>query len=828
MRIVTLLVVGAWSALAGFAVIAPRAAQAAEPVVRNVDIRGLQIGGRTTLTIDGAELGAAPTLLLNLPGAQIERAEGNSPTKAVFHVQLGGDVVPGLYQFRVATDEGVSAPTVLSVDSLPQVAFAAKIERTPVALHGSVNGSTTLETQFTGKAGEELTIELESQRLGAKLRGVVHLLDGKRQQLAWSWPSRLLGGDARLTAKLPADGVYTIQIHDAEYGPPAPSFFRLKIGAWHRAELAFPPVIERNKTTSIELLGNLPVSKVDVPAGGERAAVAAPWPTGVVASGPRLPVLVSRMVERVEGPPSADVNAIQPADPPTGFPLPLSFSGRLLGADEQDRMRLQVAAGAKIRCEVFAERLGSPLDAVLVLQDEKGAQVARADDGPNTTDAQLEYTVPANVSQVVAVISDAQQRSGPDCIYRFMVTVVTPPPPPTPTQPAAGQGQAQAQAAGGGTAAASGSAATSATQDLDYRLLTTVDRVNVGRGGRAVLPMVVERRGYDGPIRVVVAGAPQGLSFDSVEIPAGADGCLLPVAGQVEPIAGAQTATIVSIAGVVPDGQPISGERRIVEWDAHPLGDSQPWLRSELALSFAAPTKGFQIDWNNLPDDRALLLGGKTTLPVKIVRPEGEATPVRLTFVTAQNVPRVNNNPDPNRSLRLEKPIEIAADKSDGELVVLVPAELSSAAYDVAVIAELLSKDKQKVLATSVTPVRRMKTQYPFELQLAAGSVEQTLDPKAATTVNFMGRVERRGDFTGDVTIAATGQPGGVKIDNVVVKSGASDFTVAVVFPPKFAAGDVGGIKLTASGVPDTARPNPPVRTREIALSIKLAPPPAQ
>lgn len=778
--------VGAASLIAALSALSPDAASAAEPVIRNVDVRGLQVGGRTTLTIDGADFGAAPHLLVNLPGSQVELAAGNSPTRGIFHVQLGADVVPGLYQIRIATNEGVSAPVVVGVDSLVQIPFAAKVERLPAALHGAVNGSATVETQFVGKAGEEVTVELESQRLGAKLRGVVHLLDPSRRQVAWSWPTRTLGGDARLTAKLPADGDYTIQVHDAEYGAPAPSFFRLKIGAWHRAELAFPPVVERGKSTSVELLGNLPVTKVDMTANGERAAVAAPWPAGAAASGPRPTLLVSRWIEHVESSPTPM--------PASAYALPLSYSGRLLTADEQDRVPMTVVAGAKIRCEVFADRLGSPLDAVLVLQDDKGAQVARGDDSPNTSDAQVDYTVPANMTQLVAVVSDAQQRGGPDYIYRLVVTV---------------------------TASPSATSA-DAERELDFRLLTPVDRVNVSRGGRGVLPVTVERRGYDGPIRLVVENGPPGVSFDPVEIPAGAEGCLLPLTGQIEPAADVVAATIAGVVGVVPSGGPLSDERRIVEWDGHPLGDAQPWLRAELAVARASLAQGFQVDWNNLPDDRTLTLGGKTALPIKLVRPEGEATPVRVTFITAQNIPRVNNNPDVNRSLRAEKPVEIAPDKTDGELTVLVPAELSSALYDVAVLAELLSKDKQKVLATSVTPVRRMATSYPFELQLTTTQIEQMLDPKAATTVNVAGRIERRGDFAGDVTISAAGQPGGVKADNVVVKSGTSEFAFVFVFPPKFAAGDVTGVRLTASGVPDMARPNPPVRTREIPLTIKL------
>ena len=49
-----------------------------------------------------------------------------------------------------------------------------------------------------------------------------------------------LRGDTRLEAKLPADGEYRLQFHDLQYAAAAPSHFRLKIGHWSYADLAFP------------------------------------------------------------------------------------------------------------------------------------------------------------------------------------------------------------------------------------------------------------------------------------------------------------------------------------------------------------------------------------------------------------------------------------------------------------------------------------------------------------------------------------------------------------------------------------------------------------
>src|SRR5271165_5760401 len=65
---------------------------AAEPVVRNVNLRGLQVGGTTTLVLDGDDFGPAPRLLLPF-AAQQQLKKGSNDKQATFDVTLGGDAV---------------------------------------------------------------------------------------------------------------------------------------------------------------------------------------------------------------------------------------------------------------------------------------------------------------------------------------------------------------------------------------------------------------------------------------------------------------------------------------------------------------------------------------------------------------------------------------------------------------------------------------------------------------------------------------------------------------------------------------------------------------
>ncbi len=236
--------------------------RAAAPTIRNLDLLGLQIGNSTVLTIDGDNLLPEPKLVLSVPIVkQVVQPKGTA-NRVVIEVTLDKAAIPGLYNLRVGNANGVSAGRIVAVDHLPQRAWEPKVAALPVSLHGTLTGSSKLTTSFTGKAGQTILCEVEAQRLGGKLKPVLHLLDEGGRQVAWSLPNSSLGGDARIAATLPADGLYTVEIHDAQYAAGAPGNFRLKLGAWQYVDAVFPPAVRRGQTATVELIGNTPGQRV--------------------------------------------------------------------------------------------------------------------------------------------------------------------------------------------------------------------------------------------------------------------------------------------------------------------------------------------------------------------------------------------------------------------------------------------------------------------------------------------------------------------------------------------------------------------------------------
>lgn len=837
---------------------ASSSAHGAPPSVRNVNIRGLQIGGTTTLVIDGSDLLPNPRVVMSGPIASQTLRPNATAARVELDVTLDGAIAPGLKNLFLANDGGVSERTVVALDRLPQRPFANMIESLPVALHSSLGGSATLRTTFAGRGGESIILEVESQRLGAKLRPVLHLYDADGRHLGWSLPSATLHGDTRLVATIPTDGQYTVTLNDLQFAAPAPNHFRLKIGQWQYADLAFPAAVQRGTSPALRLIGNVPANQLVAIVGPDTSHRTAAWSDAASASGPTPPVIISDVPEWLEVAAGAS-----PQEIPS---VPSAVNGWLGMTGEEDRYRIKAQPESKLKFELFSARLGAPVDSVLELRRDNGGVLATNDDAPGTTDSTLEFTVPKDVDAIVVVVKDAHGRGGASSIYRLVVTS------PTADPPAA-----------------------------DFQLTIEQDRYNVPQSGRQVVKVRVDRRGYTGPIRVEFDKLPPGVTVDSAEIAANSGGKLFTLTGAADAVS--QYLTSIRGTAIANLPQPVT---RMARGAPDAVDLFQPWLADEVPVSLAS-RGGIAFD-GEIPaaTDTKLVLGGKLTLPVKCVRPVGFDGPVRLTLLTNQNPPQVNNANDPNRTLRPESatPVEIPPDakaqaawdaklaadklladataaqvvaakavadaqtaggtaleaatktkadadarvkdaeqkqlaaneaanaavtaaKNDIGYVLLVPADLPRDPVELAVRAELLSRDKQKVLLTICTPVRPIPVFNPLKLTHAGPpKASAKLDPKTGASLKLTGKIERLEGLTGDVAVSVAGLPAGVAVPRIVVKADQIDYELEVKFPANAAPGEFKDVKLFATGKMVSNAPID-VRSEDIGITIELLPPDA-
>ena len=70
--------------------------------------------------------------------------------------------------------------------------------------------------------------------------------------LTYSQGLPAIAGDARCTATLPADGVYTLEIHDALYRGDGPGFFRLKARRSSLRNVVYPLAVQQGVKSTFE------------------------------------------------------------------------------------------------------------------------------------------------------------------------------------------------------------------------------------------------------------------------------------------------------------------------------------------------------------------------------------------------------------------------------------------------------------------------------------------------------------------------------------------------------------------------------------------------
>jgi hypothetical protein len=448
-------------------------AAAASPAIRDIAPHGAQRGKTFKLVLQGSDLTAGARLETALPAA-ITRltpdAEAKPETSLPFLIELKKDAPIGVYPLRVHTADGLSNLMLFSVGDLPETqekeidapkpgngtAATAEPIGAPLVINGSLPDADVDLFSFQAKAGQKLVFESEANVLASAIDPALEILDAAGKTIAKNDDAAGAGIDARLEVAFPRAGTYFVRIHDSKYSDQAQNFYRLKIGSYSFAEALFPIGGRRGEPVSVELLGgNLaaPVFvKPDTSIGHGFAPVSLPGS----ASLPQL-FLLSDKPEMSE--PSD--RKLQPG---------IVVNGRIAAKGEADRYRLAVKPGEHWLFEVVASSTGaSQLDALVTLSDAAGKKLLSRDDlfGADPT---LPLEVPAGVQEIAVTVEDLLGRGGPAYGYRLEAR----------------------------------------REQADFTLQLSTPFVNVPLGGTAIVGVNINRRGYDGPMRIAIPNLPAG------------------------------------------------------------------------------------------------------------------------------------------------------------------------------------------------------------------------------------------------------------------------------------------------------------------------------
>jgi len=755
----------------------------AAPSIANVSPRGLTIGKPTTLVITGSDLGPDSRLLLPAKVASQTIKGDAKPDRLEVEITLDPATQPGILPIRVANAQGISSPVPVGVDALPQVGFADRLADLPVALHGALGGAQVLQTKLAGTKGQRLVLDVEAQRLGASLKPVVRLYDPRGKQIAWSPPRPALGGDARCEIVLPADAEYTIELHEQLFRANGPGYFRLKVGDLSYADFALPLATQAGGKQALRFAGtNLTAtaehdaSAASIPG---QAVAAIPATANFTGAAPRLAIadhteLVETPAARAGGAPAEAKLQELPA-------APVGISGVLSAQGEEDKYLLTAAPGQKLRFNVIARQIGSPVDGVLSIRNLQGGQLASGDDRPSSSDPMVDFDVPEGVNQLQIALKDLAGAGGPDHVYRIEVIDRTRP---------------------------------------DFTLTLPAPSIIVPAGGTQVVPVQVNRTNYGGPIELSLDGQPSELTLAGNVIPAGATIGLLTLSATE----GASQAVLSRIVGRALES-PVPCAR-IATFGDVPGSRYRPLLREQVGLAISAASP-IGIAWSAGADDK-LILGSKLAAKLSLPRRDGTAGSVRVRLLTTQPMPRKKikeNNQDKevddlDRALRLEGDPVFPADQREVSVNILVPADLPQQPWDLVLAADLLSADGKSTVASIAAPVRRLSTGVPFTIELAGASAAEG-KAGAGETGKLTGKIARSEGFTQPVVVTLEGLPKGYSAPTVLVPADQSEFALPLTFAFGTKPGELKGAKLVGVAAPVSTTS---VKSNRIDVVVNVVP----
>ena len=408
------------------------------------------------------------------------------PQDYLGQVQIAADAPLGGRAWQTWNAQGVTPGLRFVVGSLPEVVeqeadgqpIPAHISL-PVTINGRVFPREDVDVwTFDAAAGQSITCSVEAAALGLlndpqlpRLEAQIEVRDPQGRVVDAT--TNNLRADPELRFNAVKTGSYQVRIWDSKFSGLQHYVYRLTVtnGPWISA--IYPLGGQRGTEAEIDVVGQ----------GISNNRHKVRWPE--VAPG-----IVSHSFELSGQPLNSvlcDVDDLPEVLEPASSDLlriatPGVANGRIDQAGYVDVWKFTAAKGAALKIEVRAARLGSPLDAVLVIRDSAGKELAQADDLPGgSPDCELMFTAPADGEYTAEVRDRFASRGGPTFAYRLKITHPT----------------------------------------ADFLLSLPSDAIAAPIGGEQKLAVTIERQGgLNAPVKLAVLGLPPNVTCADLEVPA--------------------------------------------------------------------------------------------------------------------------------------------------------------------------------------------------------------------------------------------------------------------------------------------------------------------
>ncbi|MFM7606376.1 MAG: PPC domain-containing protein [Prosthecobacter sp.] len=392
---------------------------------------GGQRGTEMKLTLSGNRLEDFESLIFFSPGftqKSVEKAEKN---KVDLTIAISPDVPPGNHLMRIRTKTDISHPRQFLVGIFPNVEEKEPNSEfeTPqvIQMNQTVEGLVTNEDvdyyKVPLKKGQRLSVEVDGLRLGYTVFDpFLAIIDKERFEKVISDDTILHRQDGYCSYVAEEDGDYTVMIRESSYRGSGNSFYRLHVGSYRRPDVVYPAggkIGSKAKVRFIEKDGafeeesQLP-AEID-PGYMIYSKSQEPAPSG-------NPFRLVTFDNALEVEPNDEQAKASPA---AGEPIALN--GIIEKAGDVDYFKVVLKKGMTLEVQTFAQSLGSPLDSVVNVYNEKGGSLSGNDDGGGRRrlDSKFKVSIPTDGNYFVRV-ADHLDRGGPNYVYRLELVAAVP------------------------------------------------------------------------------------------------------------------------------------------------------------------------------------------------------------------------------------------------------------------------------------------------------------------------------------------------------------------------------------------------------------------
>ena len=417
----------------------------------------------------------------------------------------------GNREVRVLTRAGLSNPLIFTVGELPE--FSKNLWKNmarpgrngeaqaepatlpinvtlPATINGQIPPGGVDRYRFLAEEGRQIVVDVRARELIPYIsdavpgwfQAIVRLSDANGKEVAYADDFRFRP-DPVLFYKVPAAGEYILEIKDSLYRGREDFVYRVTVGELPFMTAVSPLGGRIGSQTNLAVTGwNLPFDTMPLDLRNKEPGI---YPLSKKPAINHVDISADSLPEIFEQEPNNTAETAQ------SVVLPAIINGCIDKPGDMDVYAFDSKEGDKIVADVYARRLDSPLDSLLVLTDSTGKQIAFNDDhedkgsGLNThhADSYIACTIPASGRYFIH-IGDTQHGGGPAHGYRLRISSPRP----------------------------------------DFALRVTPSSLNVHSGASVPITVHVLRRdGFSGPIRLNLKGATQGLSLSGAQVPEGQD-----------------------------------------------------------------------------------------------------------------------------------------------------------------------------------------------------------------------------------------------------------------------------------------------------------------